>query len=127
MTIQKIQKVRIGDQVFEQMKQMIAGGDWQPGADAGQNAAFAELDLAFHFQVGEITGNPLIIRTNQILRDTLRTSMAEVIDRMGCENALYFHRAIIDAIAAHDEETASSLMARHIGKNREYFPEDGDK
>lgn len=74
-----------------------------------------------------ITGTTLIIRTNQILRDTLRTSMAEVIDRMGCENALYFHRAIIDAIAAHDEETASSLMARHIGKNREFFPEDGDK
>ena len=117
MTIQKNQKVRIGDQVFEQMKQMIAGGEWQQAADAGQNAEFAELDLVFHFQVGEITGNPLIIRT----------SMAEVIDRMGCENALYFHRAIIDAISAHDEETASSLMARHIGKNREYFPEDGDK
>ena len=229
MAIRKIQKVRVGDQVFDQLKQMIADGEWQPGdrlpsetelaaqfgisrvtvrqalqrlsalnlvetrlgegsfvrkmdleqpldglipaaylngrsheavfefreiietasaglaarrataedvaqlrqlqsrarqaADAGQNEAFAELDLAFHLRVGELTGNPLIIRTNQILRDTLRTAMTEVIDRMGCENALYFHGAIIDAIEKHDAEEASALMARHIGKNREYFPE----
>ncbi len=229
MSIQKIQKVRVGDQVFEQMKQMIADGEWKPGdklpsetdlaaqfgisrvtvrqalqklnalqlvetrlgegsfirrmdleqsldglipaaylsgrsnaavfefreinetasaalaarrataedvdrlralqrdarqaADEGRERDFTELDLAFHFQVGEITGNPLIIRTNQILGDTLRSSMTEVIDRMGFENALHFHAAIIDAIEAHDEAAASDLMGRHIGKNREYFPE----
>ncbi len=233
MAIQKIQKIRVGDQVFEQMKQMIADGEWRPGdklpsemdladqfgisrvtvrqalqrlsalqlvetrlgegsfvrqmdleqamdaliptaylsgrsnafvfefreiietasaslaarragsadvaqlrelqrsaqqaAEQGRDKDFAELDLAFHFQVGEITGNPLIVRTNQILRDTLRSSMAEVIDRMGCENALRFHGAIIDAIEAHDPERASSLMAQHIGKNREYFPESAEE
>lgn len=232
MAIQKIQKVRIGDQVFEQLKQMIADGEWKPGdrlpsetelasqfgisrvtvrqalqklsalslietrlgegsfvrkaeieetldqliptaylshdaiehvfefreiietasarlaarrADADDikelrkiqkrcekaadeaGEAFSEADLAFHFKIGEITGNPMIIRTNQILQDTLRATMAEVIRRMGCGPALEYHGKIIDAIEAHDEDTVAALMAAHIGKNRDYFPEQNGK
>ncbi len=229
MAIKKIQKVRIGDQVFEQLKQMIADGEWKPGdrlpsetelasqfgisrvtvrqalqrlsalslietrlgegsfvrkaeieetldqliptaylshdsiehvfefreiietasarlaaqradaedikalrkihkrcekaAESGSGELFSEADLAFHFKVGEISGNPMIIRTNQILQDTLRATMTEVIRRMGCGPALEYHEKIIDAIEAHDEERAAELMAAHIGKNREYFPE----
>ncbi len=230
MGIQKIQKVRVGDQVFEQMKQLIVSGEWKPGdklpsetelaaqfgisrvtvrqalqrlsvlnlveiklgegsfirqpdieqpldgliptvylsreanravfeyreiietasarlaarravsedmvvlrallksseqaAKAGRMKEFVELDLAFHRKIGEITGNPLIVRTNQILQDTLRLSMTEVIERMGCENALHFHNVIVEAVASHDEDRAASLMAEHIGKNREFFPEE---
>ena len=229
MAIRKIKKVRIGDQVFEQLKQMIAEGEWKPGdrlpsetdladqfgisrvtvrqalqrlsalglietrlgegsfvrkaeieetldqliptvylshdsieqvfefreiietasarlaakraepddirelrnahkrceeaAQKDDQNAFSEADLAFHFRIGEISRNPMIIRTNQILQETLRATMSEVISRMGYEHALHYHEQIIDAIEAHDETAAAERMAEHIGKNRDYFPE----
>lgn len=82
---------------------------------------FGEADMDFHFKVAEITNNSLIIKTNQILRDILGHAMDEIIDKMGCENGLYYHNKIIEEIAAHDYKAASKTMREHIRKNQLYL------
>ena len=85
--------------------------------------AFSDLDLEFHTAIGQITKNPLIIRTNSILRDVLEPSMKEVIQRMGYETALRYHAQIIDAIRQKDSALAEDLMRKHIEENKAFFPE----
>lgn len=85
--------------------------------------AFSDLDLEFHTAIGQITKNPLIIRTNSILRDVLEPSMKEVIQRMGYETALRNHAQIIDAIRQKDSALAEDLMRKHIEENKAFFPE----
>ena len=78
---------------------------------------FAKADLDFHFKIAEITNNPLIIKTNLILRDVLEHAMRETINKMGCENGLYYHKKLIDEIEIHDVKEASKTMREHIEKN----------
>ena len=85
--------------------------------------AFSDLDLEFHTAIGQITKNPLIIRTNSILRDVLEPSMKEVIQRMVYETALRYHAQIIDAIRQKDSALAEDLMRKHIEENKAFFPE----
>jgi len=79
---------------------------------------FGEADLDFHFKVAEITKNPLVIKTNLILRDVLENAMRTTIDKMGCENGLYYHNKLIQEIEAHDVKAASKTMREHIRKNQ---------
>lgn len=78
-------------------------------------------DAQFHFEVGMITKNSLMVKTNSILRDVLQSAMNVVIERMGCEPAIKYHALIIDAIEEHDEKKAVALMREHLDKNYEYF------
>lgn len=50
MAIERIQKVNVGDQVFEQMKQLILSNEWKPG-----DKLPAENELANMFGVSRIT------------------------------------------------------------------------
>ena len=86
---------------------------------------FARLDLEFHFEIGRITGNPLIIKTNDILRDILEVSMEDVINRMGYETAIEYHGKIFEAVEHMDSERAMELMREHIENNMDYFRENG--
>jgi len=79
---------------------------------------FGEADLDFHFKVAEITKNPLIIKTNLILRDVLEYAMRTTIDNMGCENGLYYHKKIIQEIEERNAKAASRTMREHIRKNQ---------
>ena len=84
---------------------------------------FARLDLEFHFEIGRITGNPLIIKTNDILKDILEVSMADVINRMGYKTAIDYHGRILEAVKRQDSVQAMDLMREHIEKNMDYFRE----
>lgn len=82
---------------------------------------FGRADLDFHFKVSQITKNVMIIKTISILRDVLEHSMEEVIDKMGCENGVFYHKKILKAIEDHDEKLARETMREHIQKNKMYF------
>jgi len=82
---------------------------------------FGRADLDFHFKIAQITKNDLIIKTNSILRDVLEHSMEEVIDKMGCEDGIFYHDQILKAIDSHDEETAMKVMRKHIRNNARHF------
>ncbi len=82
---------------------------------------FARKDLEFHFKISQMTGNKLLIQTNIILKKILEISMENVIDKMGCEPALYYHKKILQAIREKDNEAAMGLMREHIRNNRRYY------
>lgn len=84
---------------------------------------FADADLEFHFEIGRITRNPLIIKTNSILRDILRKSMYDVIKRMGYSGISY-HQRILEAMKKREADDAMKLMREHIRKNSQYFLND---
>ncbi len=82
---------------------------------------FAKADLDFHIAVSRITRNSLIINTHSILNDILSVSMQDIVEQLGSEIGLYYHKKIIDAIAANDPEAATSIMREHICKTRERY------
>jgi len=82
---------------------------------------FAHADLDFHFKIAETTKNSLIIKTNMILRDVLEDAMLTIIDKMGFEKGLYYHKELLIAIENHDEETALFLMQSHLQENSRYL------
>lgn len=82
---------------------------------------FSKSDLRFHLKIAQMTRNALFIKTNSILQDVLEQSMDTVIDKMGFENGIYYHRQIVKAFEEGDEEEAVKMMKAHIEKNFEYF------
>lgn len=84
-------------------------------------SGFAQMDAEFHFEIGKITKNSLLVRTNQILREVLQSAMDEIIELMGCESALKYHALIIDALSQKNENNAVCLMREHLDKNYDYL------
>ncbi|MCC8026300.1 MAG: FadR family transcriptional regulator [Clostridium sp.] len=107
------------DEDLERMNDIIS--HMKKAARDNDSHEFAKLDLEFHFEIGRITGNPLIIKTNAILKDILEVSMDDVIDRMGYKSAIEYHSRILEAIKLQDSELAMKLMREHIEKNIDYF------
>ncbi len=78
--------------------------------------AFARADLDFHLALDKATGNPIVIKVNDIIRNILSVSMDKIVLSLGVKDGLSFHRRILDAIKAHNAGLAESLMEEHILK-----------
>ncbi len=78
--------------------------------------AFARADLDFHLALARATGNPIIIKVNDIIRNILSVSMDKIVLSLGVSDGLSYHRRILDAIKAHKADAAESLMEEHILK-----------
>ncbi len=76
--------------------------------------AFARADLDFHLALARATGNPIVIKVNDIIRNILSVSMDKIVISLGVSDGLSYHRRILDAIKAHDAGLAASLMEEHI-------------
>ena len=82
---------------------------------------FAKYDLQFHMFIVELTGNPLIIKTNEILQNVLAESMETLIERMRYEKGLEYHERIICAMRERDAAGAEAVMREHIRQNYLYL------
>ena len=80
--------------------------EMQTAYEKGSHDVFARKDLEFHFKVCQMTENKLLIH---------------VIDKMGCEPALYYHEKILQAIREKDKDAAMELMRQHIRNNKKYY------
>lgn len=94
--------------------------EMEEAAGRKDNRCFAEKDLEFHNEIALIARNPLLIKTNAILKDILAYAMRKVIDRMQY-TGLSYHKKLIEAFRAHDEEAAQAVMREHIMQNEKYF------
>jgi GntR family transcriptional regulator, transcriptional repressor for pyruvate dehydrogenase complex len=79
-------------------------------------AEFARADLEFHLVLAKATGNPVIIKVNNVLRSILEISMENIVSTLGMEDGLHYHRLIIDAILARDAQAAESIMQEHVDR-----------
>ncbi len=91
-------------------------------AEEDDAKTFSKYDLKYHMYIVKLTGNPLIIKAYDILKNVLTESMVSVIEKMKYKPALDYHRRILDAMKKNDEVLAEQLMHEHIKQNYAYFP-----
>lgn len=87
-------------------------------------------DLAFHHAIGEATGNPqfklLLGFLEQYLREAMRITRGNEARRQDfMEEVQHEHRAIVEAIVAHDATAARQHALRHIARGRQRLAEGG--
>lgn len=74
------------------------------------------IDGQFHIAIARATGNLLVVRLIEDLRETMQEqslALREVPNRH--ESAAQEHRAILDAIERQDDYGAAAAMAEHLG------------
>jgi GntR family transcriptional regulator, transcriptional repressor for pyruvate dehydrogenase complex len=76
---------------------------------------FIAADIRYHLVIAEATGNRLLLRLMQAIRDSL-TEMFGTVFKFpgGPERSVAQHRLINEAIEAQDAERARRLMTEHI-------------
>ena len=88
---------------------------------------FSDADLDFHLSIAKAAKNPLFIKVNSIIKNTLSASMAGIVQALGPKDGLYYHRKIIDAIKMRKKETAVRLMDDHVLKTIERLEKEVSK
>lgn len=74
---------------------------------------FTEEDLKFHTKISEGTNNPLIIKTNELLRDILMYHQKLLYENLGPKGGIEEHKLILEAIKNRDSELSSIYARRH--------------
>ncbi len=87
-------------------------------------------DLAFHRCIGQATGNPQFGRVigflEQYLREAMRITRGNEARRLDFMQAVRVeHRAIVDAIAAHDASAARRAATRHLAHSQRRLEKGG--
>ena len=109
-----------------------ADAEWEPEAlerarslleamddDALPSAAFTALDAQFHVALSALAGNAVVSTMMDSLREAIRGYVDEAVAAHGDWDAMagqlrLQHRAILDAVEAHDGERAARLVREHI-------------
>ena len=79
----------------------------------------AEIDVDFHYIISEATKNPLIIKTQQVMRDSFLECMQiykRITDR---HTGYYYHAQLIEALRNRDAFGARKTMEEHLKKNQQ--------
>lgn len=83
--------------------------------DAGDLEGFSADDLAFHLALAEATGNRILRRVLETIREMMYRFLEEFNRIKGAPaRALAYHEKILDAIADHDADKAEAEMAAHL-------------
>ncbi len=80
---------------------------------------FAKADLEFHLVLAKATGNPVLIKVNNVLRTILEVSMENIVRLLGTRDGLHYHRRMIEAVRARNARSAEKIMQEHIIKTIE--------
>jgi DNA-binding FadR family transcriptional regulator len=75
---------------------------------------FTERDLEFHRIIAEGSGNPLVIKIYEILRDLLSYHQKSLYKNLGPSGGIKEHKLVLDAIKNRDGELAGIFIRRHI-------------
>lgn len=74
----------------------------------------AKADHAFHHRIAQSTKNPIIVKVYDLINEMISTAMVDVVDMIGTERGLRYHKLLLDAISVRDAEACSKLMESHI-------------
>ena len=104
--------VRASDADVVLLEQTLA--DSHAGLDPQESLA---LDLAFHAQLAQASGNPLLTSLCDVVagwsHEVRRRSHTT---RAGRRSSVRWHRTILDAVVDHDAEAATAAMAEHLAE-----------
>jgi GntR family transcriptional repressor for pyruvate dehydrogenase complex len=74
----------------------------------------AKADHLFHYRIAQIAYNPIITKVYDIINEILSAAMVDVVQLLGCEIGLRYHRKLIDALKSGDKAACEALMDAHI-------------
>jgi len=76
---------------------------------------FLSLDIAFHREIVKASGNPVLVRSFEAIRDYHRFSAVYTARREGLEaQALEYHRRLVQALARRDAPAGRRILAGHL-------------
>lgn len=74
----------------------------------------AYADYLFHFRLVQIAQNPIVAKVHGIINVILSAAMVDIVDMLGCEIGLRYHRQLIEALKKGDKAECEALMDAHI-------------
>lgn len=80
---------------------------------------FTEEDLKFHTKIAEGSGNSLIIKVNELLKNILEYHQRGLYENLGPQGGITEHKYILEAIKNRDEELAFIYARRHAKRTIE--------
>lgn len=84
----------------------------------GKGEEFMAADMRFHTQIAAVSGNPIFVSVSEAMLGWLKAYHTELLVWSGKENfTLAEHTGIVDAIAAHDAESAEAAMVKHLQRS----------
>jgi len=84
--------------------------------------AFIAADMLFHETIASISGNPLFAAISKAMLDWLQQFSLEIVHKPGRESiTVTEHEAILERIAARDEEGAVNAMRAHLTRANELY------
>jgi DNA-binding FadR family transcriptional regulator len=85
-------------------------------------ATFVQTDLAFHYTLAMIGHNPVFTALHNALTAWLAEQRTVSAKAGATRSEMYLqHKAIYDAIAAHDAVAAQAAMERHLSQVARYY------
>lgn len=75
---------------------------------------FTDKDLDFHVKIAQGSGNPLVVKVYEILRDLLSYHQKSLYKSLGPLGGIREHKHILDALKNRDSELAAIFIRRHI-------------
>ncbi len=93
----------------------------QKFSSSGEDAPFANPDLAFHKALVEGHGSPRLARMHQLIMGEIQLCMGQLQSHqlLRAQEIVSQHRMLLDAIQERDPELASFMIRRHITNARD--------
>ncbi|MCH3917850.1 MAG: FadR family transcriptional regulator [Spirochaetia bacterium] len=80
---------------------------------------FIKLDLRFHQIICQASANPFIEKTTNQIFGPMQNGQEITRTIFGCDDALFHHLKILEAIKKHDAEGAKQALFEHLQSARE--------
>jgi GntR family transcriptional regulator, sialic acid-inducible nan operon repressor len=91
-------------------------------AAVGQERAFERTDVAFHYGLAEIAGNPIFTALHAAIADWLVEQRTISIRARGSDRAAFrAHKRILECIVAHDIDGAEAAMRDHLAQVEKFY------
>ena len=88
----------------------------------GDPERFERTDVAFHYEIVRIAGNPLFVGLHEALTSWLLEQRTVSLEHRGSDRrAIDFHTRVFEAIAAHDANAAEAAMDAHLAQVAETY------
>ncbi|MHC1684442.1 MAG: FadR/GntR family transcriptional regulator [Clostridiaceae bacterium] len=75
---------------------------------------FTHKDLDFHMKIIQGSGNPLVVKVYELLRDLLAYHQKSLYKSLGPSGGVKEHKYILDVLKSRDSELAAIYIRRHI-------------
>ena len=76
---------------------------------------FVQLDTKFHLELARMSGNSVLLKFLETVRELLHSFIAEVSHLPGgIESAINYHREILEAMRSRDSKKAEDKIVQHL-------------